>query len=89
MMIFPGLSYVQQENRLYSIEVKAGKRTNSKSAGVFASRYNSPCIVKLGAWNSRTRGRTHFIPLYAAGFINSFLKVQTQQDFGDLSQALK
>lgn len=64
----------QQENSIYPIEVKAGRRANSKSAGVFASRYNSPCIVKLGAWNFRTRGRTHFIPLYAAGLVSSFLK---------------
>ena len=71
---------LQQENRIYPIEVKAGRRANSKSAGVFASKYNSPCIVKLGAWNFRTRGRTHFIPLYAAGFVSPFLKAQMQQD---------
>ena len=65
---------LHHEDRIYPIEVKAGRRVNSKSAGVFASRYNSPFIVKLGAWNFRSRRRTRFIPLYAAGFVSSFLK---------------
>lgn len=59
---------LQQEKGIYPVEVKAGRRPNSKSAGVFASRYDSPCILKLGSWNFHSRGRTNFIPLYAAGF---------------------
>lgn len=53
------------------VEVKVGKSKNSKSAGVFASRYESPVVFKLGAWNYRKRGRTCFLPLYAAVFLRA------------------
>jgi hypothetical protein len=50
------------------VEVKAGNREHSKSAGVFASRNQSPVVLNLGSWNYHRRGRTCFLPLYATVF---------------------
>ncbi len=51
------------------VEVKVGTRTQSKSATVFAEKYSSPLIVKLGNWPVfRRKGMLH-LPLYAAGML--------------------
>lgn len=60
---------IQQSDNAIPVEVKAGKRTQAKSAGVFADRYSSSSVVKLGYWNFSQKGRSHLLPLYAAGLL--------------------
>ncbi len=54
------------------IEVKAGRRTQAKSAGIFAGKYASPLVIKLGFWTNSLTNRnkpTLKLPLYAAGLL--------------------
>ncbi|MCD4776366.1 MAG: AAA family ATPase [Candidatus Aegiribacteria sp.] len=62
---------LQKRNDVIPVEVKAGRRSHSRSAGTFAGKYDPPEIVKLGYWNFRKRGITRFIPLYAASMLNT------------------
>ena len=60
---------LQKQNDVIPVEVKAGRRSHSRSAGTFAGKYDPPEIIKLGYWNFRKRGITRFIPLYAASML--------------------
>ncbi len=63
---------IQSEGISIPVEVKAGRRTQAKSAGIFAGKYASPLIVKLGFWTNSLTGDnkpTLKLPLYAAGLL--------------------
>ncbi len=60
---------LQKQNDVIPVEVKAGRRSHSRSAGTFAGKYDPPEIIKLGYWNFKKRGITRFIPLYAASML--------------------
>lgn len=63
---------IQSEGISIPVEVKAGRRTQTKSAGIFAGKYASPLIVKLGFWTNSLIGYnkpTLKLPLYAAGLL--------------------
>ena len=65
---------LQKQDHVIPVEVKAGRRSHSRSAGTFAGKYDSPEIIKLGYWNFRKRGITRFIPLYAASMLDTMGK---------------
>ena len=63
---------LQSDGVSIPVEVKAGRRTQAKSAGIFAGKYYSPLVIKLGFWTNSITGRnrpTLKLPLYAAGLL--------------------
>jgi len=70
---------IQSKGMSIPVEVKAGRRTQAKSAGIFASKYSSPLVIKLGFWTNSLTGKnkpTLKLPLYAAGLITDKSRIQ-------------
>ncbi len=71
---------IQSEGISIPIEVKAGKRAQAKSAGIFAAKYSSPLVIKLGFWTNSLTGKnrsTLKLPLYAAGLLADRHRIQS------------
>ncbi|MCD4708627.1 MAG: AAA family ATPase [Candidatus Sabulitectum sp.] len=63
---------LQSDGISIPVEVKAGRRTQAKSVGVFAKKHSSPLVIKLGFWTNSLTDRnrpTLNLPLYAAGLL--------------------
>lgn len=64
-LIFPNISVIQSEKGAVPVEVKTGRRTRSKSLGVFAEKYSSPYSIRISKKNFGFENGIKSIPLYA------------------------
>ena len=60
---------LEHDGIVIPMEVKAGRRSQSKSLASFAARYDPPMMIKAGMWNLGRRGRTILLPLYACSLL--------------------
>ena len=56
---------LQTENGIIPIEVKKGRRTRSKSLGVFTEKYSAPYSIRISKKNFGFENGIKSIPLYA------------------------
>jgi predicted AAA+ superfamily ATPase len=66
---------VSSSHGIIPVEVKSGKVVHSKSLAIYEERYHPDRSYILSARNSERKGKPCMVPLYAAGTLARYLKV--------------